>query len=85
MSGDGSLYMVRCCVCSEVDGRDRLLAPKWNTLCKHEGRCKAKRDMLWKGVKKGDTYIVQKYRYQAVLAIFSMRKPATMLQLVNTF
>jgi hypothetical protein len=58
MSIDGCLHMVRCRACSIVNGRDRLLAPKWNTLYKHKGQFKAKRDMPWKGLKKCNTYIV---------------------------
>jgi hypothetical protein len=55
-----ALHIVWYRTCSEVDGHDRLFALKWDTFCKHKGCRKAKWDMLWKGVKKGDTYIIQK-------------------------
>jgi hypothetical protein len=55
---NGTLYMVYCHACSEVDGCDHLFASKWDMLCKYEDRRKAKRDMLWRGLKKGDTFIV---------------------------
>jgi hypothetical protein len=37
---DGSLYLVRYRSCSTMDGREKVMAPKWNILCKHKGyRC----------------------------------------------
>jgi hypothetical protein len=61
--GDGSLYQVRCHTYSAVDGRDQIMAAKWNTLLKHEGRCKVKRDIHGRGIKKGDEYIVKSCRH----------------------
>ena len=43
---NGTLHMVYCRACLEVDGCDHLFASKWDMLCKYEDRCKAKWDML---------------------------------------
>jgi hypothetical protein len=85
VSLDGSLYQVRYCTCSVVDGRDRIMAAKWDTLLKHEGHRKAKRDISGIGIKKGDKYIVKSCRHQAALAVYNTRQPLTVLQQVNSF
>ena len=39
---DGKIRQVCCKICSDVEGRDKLLAPKLDSLYKHCGRRKAK-------------------------------------------
>ena len=39
---DGKIRQVRCKICSDVEGRDKLLVPKVDSLYKHCGRRKAK-------------------------------------------
>jgi hypothetical protein len=41
VTADGSVRQVRCKTCSEVEGRDKLLVPKIDSLWKHCGRRKA--------------------------------------------
>jgi hypothetical protein len=53
---DGSVTQVRCQICSEVEGREKLLAPKLDGLWKHAGRRKAL--MNFGGVKKGDHFFL---------------------------
>jgi hypothetical protein len=38
LTEDGRLHMVKCRPCSVVEGMPKLLAPKYNTLLKHEGQ-----------------------------------------------
>jgi hypothetical protein len=51
---DGRVTQVRCKVCSEVEGREKLLAPKIDLLWKHVGRRRALTSIGT--VKKGDHY-----------------------------
>lgn len=60
---DEKLHVVHCRPYSVVDGKGRLLAPKFYTLCKHEGCCKANRDMPRKDVKKGNVFVVKSCRH----------------------
>jgi hypothetical protein len=39
---DGLLHNVKCKICNKAEGKDKLLALKWDTLCKHIGRKKQK-------------------------------------------
>ena len=41
VSADGTVRQVRCKICSEVEGREKLLVPKVNSIWKHCGRRKA--------------------------------------------
>ena len=41
-SEDGKIKQVCCKICSNVEGRDKLLVPKLDSLYKHCGRRKAK-------------------------------------------
>lgn len=49
---NGRLHMVKCIVCSIMEKTNRLMQPKWDTFKKHEGRCKATRNMPAYNVKK---------------------------------
>jgi hypothetical protein len=53
---DGFVTQVRCKICSEVEGREKLLAPKINGLWKHAGRRRALAN--FGGVKKGEHYFL---------------------------
>jgi hypothetical protein len=37
----GKVHLMRCKVCSKIDGKDEMLAPKIGNLWKHVGRRKA--------------------------------------------
>jgi hypothetical protein len=52
LSEDGKLHMVRCRTCTTVDGQEKLLAPKLDTLLKHEGRRRATDCRLCRAKKK---------------------------------
>jgi hypothetical protein len=53
---DGCVTQVRCRICSEVEGREKLLAPKIDGLWKHAGRRRALTN--FGGVKKGEHYFL---------------------------
>ena len=53
---DGRVAQVRCKICTEVEGREKLLVPKLDSLWKHAGRRKALVD--FGKVKKGDHYFL---------------------------
>lgn len=50
---NGSLHMVKCIPCCMFSSKPCILAPKWDTLVKYEGRRVAEKDMPKYNVKKG--------------------------------
>jgi hypothetical protein len=54
---DGEYHSVKCILCTEVTGREKLLAPKWDTIQKHAGRRKTKKDLPHLGIKKGEFHV----------------------------
>jgi hypothetical protein len=32
---NGNLHTIKCKICSEVEGKDKLLATNWDSFCKH--------------------------------------------------
>jgi hypothetical protein len=47
--------IVKCRVCTEVEGKNKILVVKWDSFCKHEGCQKAMRNM-GSDVKKRDWF-----------------------------
>jgi hypothetical protein len=45
MGADGRITQVWCKICSDIEGREKLLAPKIDSLYKHAGRRKVLVDM----------------------------------------
>jgi hypothetical protein len=45
LGADGKVHQVRCLVCTKIEGREKLLASKLDTLWKHGGRRKAHVDI----------------------------------------
>jgi hypothetical protein len=54
LASNGSLHTIKCRICNEVEGKDKLLV-KWDSFCKNASRRKAKRN-IGTNVKKGDLY-----------------------------
>jgi hypothetical protein len=50
---DGLYDFVRYLICSEIEHREKILQPKFDTLKKHEGKRKAKAGIPSRGIKKG--------------------------------
>ncbi len=55
LSSNGSIHTVKCKMCSEVEGKDKIFIVKWDSLCKHVGWKKAKKN-IGTNVIKGDWY-----------------------------
>ncbi len=51
LGSNGCLHIVKCKIYNQVEGKDKLLAPKWDSFYKHVDRMKAHTDMGF--VKKG--------------------------------
>lgn len=32
---DDNLHIIKCKICSEVEGKDKLIVFKWDSICKH--------------------------------------------------
>jgi hypothetical protein len=83
LSSDGRLHMVKCRSCSFVEGKEKLLAPKLDTLLKHEGQRKATTNNPGKHIKKGDVFVVKTYRHQVNLGLYSARPPLSVALQLN--
>lgn len=66
LATDGVLHMVKCKVCNEFDQKPCIIAPKSNTLWKHDGKRTAKKDMPQYGIKKGEHYIAVQCKYRKI-------------------
>jgi hypothetical protein len=55
LGSNGNLHTIKCRICSEVEGKDKIFATKLDSLCKHVGQNKAERN-IGNNVKKGDWY-----------------------------
>jgi hypothetical protein len=67
MGVDGGIIQVRCKICTDVEGYEKLLVPKIDSLMKHAGRRKAAVDMG--KVKRGKYYYLgsnQHVKYERV-------------------
>jgi hypothetical protein len=53
------VYYVNCNIYNTIEGKPMYLHCKWDKFHKCEGMCKVKRDLLKKGVKKNETYLIR--------------------------
>jgi len=83
MATDGILQMVRCKVCSSLDRKPCIMAPKSDTLFKHDGKRTAKKDMPQYKVKAGETYIATQCKHRKNLRLYAAKPPATVLEQLN--
>lgn len=84
LSSDGVLHMVKCKVCSAFDRKACIMAPKLDTLFKHDGKRVAKKDLPQFGVKKGDQYIASQCKHRKNLRLYAARTPSSVLEQVNS-
>jgi hypothetical protein len=56
LDGEGVLVAVNCKICSAINGKPKLIVPKWDNLEKHMGKRRALVDLPKKGAKKGQSY-----------------------------
>jgi hypothetical protein len=83
LDSDGVLVAVKCIVCSVVNGKPKLIVPKWGNLEKHIGKRRALLDLPKKGLKKGQTYWETNNKHVKNMALFVSRKPQSVLELVH--
>jgi hypothetical protein len=50
---NGNLHIVKCKICSEMEGKEKILVAKWDSLCKNASQRKVERN-IGTNVKKGD-------------------------------
>ncbi len=55
---DGSLHTIKSDICTKVERKDKLFAPKWDSFCKHVGHTKANMNIGF-DVKKRTCIILQ--------------------------
>lgn len=55
----GFIHTVRCRVCLLIEGKDKIVGCKWNTLTKHQGHKISHHDLPRLRVKKGGEYIAK--------------------------
>jgi heme-degrading monooxygenase HmoA len=71
MGVDGFVDLVKCKVCSEVEHKDKLLTPKWDSLHKHAHWKKDEKNM--KGKKKDEWYIDNDYKHNKTITTYAKR------------
>ncbi len=82
MGVDGCVQLVKYKVCSKVEHKNKLLAPKWDSLHKHTSRRKAKRNM--KGVKKREWCTNNDYKHDKNVVIYACKGREFVLQQITT-
>lgn len=80
IDGDGSISFLRCTVCSKVEGRKKLLIPKFDYLLKHLGRRKT--TFAMPRVKVGEFYENKKCAHAKKQVLFAQILVNFVLQLV---
>ncbi len=55
---DGSLHTIKSDICTKIERKDKLFAPKWDFFCKHVGHKKTKMNIGF-DVKQGPSIILQ--------------------------
>ncbi len=79
-SEDGLVTHVSCKICTKVSGKDKLLAPKFDSLCKHAGRKKATSPMP--GVPKGTFYYAKDCQHAKTELLYVSRSRESVLDRV---
>jgi len=72
LGSNGNLHIVKCRICSEVEGKDKIFAIKLDSLCKHVGWNKAKKN-IGTNVKKGDWYHFKDNRHAKNYVLLGFR------------
>ena len=68
-------HVVNCRSYSSMEGTTKLLASKFHTLLKHEGRRSSISDNPKKHIQKGDIFVIKTYRHQGNLDLYAVRPP----------
>ncbi|KAG0574823.1 hypothetical protein KC19_VG294800 [Ceratodon purpureus] len=70
---DGEYHSVKGIICLVVTDWVKLLAPKLDTILKHAGRRKAKKDLPHLGVKEGEFYVSENCKHAANTRLYRTR------------
>ncbi len=81
MGVDGCVQFVKCKVCSKVEHKNKLLAPKWDSLQKHADWKKAEKNM--KGMKKGEWYTSNDCKHNKNVTTYACKGRESVLQQVT--
>jgi hypothetical protein len=80
---DRVLVVVKCTVCLVVNGKSKLIVPKWDNRKKYVGKQRALLDLPKKSLKKGQCYQEINNKHMKNMALFASWKPQFVLELVN--
>jgi hypothetical protein len=83
LDSDGVLVAVKCTIYSIVNGKPKLIVPKWGNLEKHMDKLRTLLDLPKKDLKKMQTYWKTNNKHIKNMALFASRKPQSVLELVN--
>jgi len=78
LGSDGLLHNVKCKICRHVEGKDKLLAIKWDSLCKHASYKKTQKNIG--SMKKGEWYCTKSYKHVKNHVKLVSRNPQTIAQ-----
>ncbi|KAG0572981.1 hypothetical protein KC19_VG138700 [Ceratodon purpureus] len=79
---DGLYETVLCLSCTSIRGQITTLAAKWDTLQKHAGKRKAKKDMPRIGVKEGQWFMDKNCKHARNERIWASRRSSTVIEQV---
>jgi hypothetical protein len=74
---------MNCKVCSAINGKPKLIVPKWDNLEKHMGKRRTLVDLPKKSVKKGQCYWDKSCKHLKNQKLFVDRKTNIVLQMVQ--
>lgn len=83
MALDSILQMVKCKVCSAFERKPCIMAAKFDTLLKHDGKRIAKKDLPQFKVKKGESYVATQCHHRKNLRLYAAKPALTVLQQIN--
>ncbi len=71
----GFIHTMRCRVCLLIEGKDKIVGCKWDTLIKHQGCRIVHHDLPRLGVKKGCEYIAKDCAHMKNMRLYAQRGP----------
>ena len=78
---NGLYESIKCVLCSTIEEKDKILGSKWDTITKHSGKRKVKKNIA-NGIKKGQWYVAKNCKHFQNKRIFASRNHMTVAQQV---
>ncbi len=72
------MHIVKYKICSNIEHKDKLLAPKWDSPQKHVNKRKDKNPMKW--VKKGEWYVSKDCKHRKNEVVYASKGKEFILQ-----